>query len=204
MARLRVKVAELEGSGATPFGEESRRAAALEARNQRLDSEVAVLRLKAKELEESQRRAEELTESLKTKVLADAVARQEEDIARAGAQDEEEVRWKKALRDAAQEAVTGFARSSRMGSWVDYYRRHARETSALPSDQSLPLPPYVCPEAGTFADDGDNPLDAWEVSVPGEIRLAEGFSREDLPDPCRLESSRKRKRSDEPSGGALG
>ena len=57
---------------------------------------------------------------------------------------------------------------------------------------------------GTFADDGDNPLDAWEVSVPGEILLAEGFSFEDLPDLCRLESSRKRKRSDEPSGGASG
>ena len=91
-----------------------------------------------------------------------------------------------------------------MGSWVDYYRRHARGTSALPADQVPPLPPYVSPAVGTFADDGDNPLDAWEVSVPGEIRLVEGFSREDLPDPCRLESSRKRKRSDEPSGGALG
>ena len=61
-----------------------------------------------------------------------------------------------------------------MGSWVDYYRRHAQETSALPADQALPLAPYVCPEARTFANDGDNPLDAWEVSVPGEIRLAEG------------------------------
>ena len=70
--------------------------------------------MKAKESEESQQRAEEVVESLKPKVLADAVARQEEDIARAGAQAEEEVRWRKALRDAAQEAVNGFARSSRM------------------------------------------------------------------------------------------
>ena len=91
-----------------------------------------------------------------------------------------------------------------MGSWVDYYRKHARETLALPADQVSPPPPYVCPVIRTFADDGDNPLDAWEVSAPGEIRLAEGFSHEDLPDPGRLESSRKRKRSDEPSGGALG
>ena len=98
----------------------------------------------------------------------------------------------KALQNAAQEAVTGFARRSHMGS------------SPFPADQAPPLPPYVCPEAGTFTDDGDNPLDAWEVSIPGEIRLAEGFSYEDLLDPCRLESSRKRKRSDEPSGGALG
>ena len=91
-----------------------------------------------------------------------------------------------------------------MGSWVEYYRRHALETSTLPADQVPPLPPYVFPEVGTFADDGDDPLDAWGVSVPGEIRLAEGFSLEDLPDPCRLESSRKRKQSDEPGGGALG
>ena len=55
VARLRGKVAELEGSGAAPSGEESRRAAALEARNQQMDSEVAALRLKAKELEESGR-----------------------------------------------------------------------------------------------------------------------------------------------------
>ena len=34
--------------------------------------------------------------------------------------------------------------------------------------------------------------------------MTEGFSREGLPDPSRLESSRKRKRSDEPSDGALG
>ena len=114
MARLRGKVAELEGSGATPSGKESRWAAALEARNQQLDSEVSALRLKAKELEEWQQRAEEVAETLKAKVLADAVARQEEDIARAGAQAEEEVRWRKALRDAAQKAVTGFARSIRM------------------------------------------------------------------------------------------
>ena len=176
----------------------------MEARNQQPDSEVAALRLKAKELEELQQRAEEVVASLKAKALADAVARQEEDIARAGAQAEEEVRWRKALRDAAQEAVTRFVKSSRMGSWVGFYRKHARETSALPADQALPLPSYVCPEVGTFADDGDNPLDAWEVSVPGEIRLAEGFSLENLPGPCRLESSRKRKRSDEPSSGALG
>ena len=66
----------------------------------------------------------------------------------------------------------------------------------------LAVPSYVCPGVGTFADDGDNPLDACEESIPGEIRLAEGFSLADLPDPCRLESSRKRKRGDEPSGGA--
>ena len=53
VARLRGKVAELEGSGASPFGEESCQAAALEARNQQLDSKVSALRLKAKELEES-------------------------------------------------------------------------------------------------------------------------------------------------------
>ena len=91
-----------------------------------------------------------------------------------------------------------------MGSWVDYYRRYALETSALHADQVPPLPPYVCPEVGTFADDGDNPLDAWGESIPGEIRLAEGFSLADLPNPCRLESSRKRKRGDEPGGGASG
>ena len=38
VARLRGKVAELEGSGAALSGEELRRAAALEARNQQLDS----------------------------------------------------------------------------------------------------------------------------------------------------------------------
>ena len=92
VARLRVKVAELEGSGATPSGEESRRTAALEAHNQQLDLEVAALRLKAKELEESHQRAEEVMENLKAKVLADAVARQEEDIARAGAQARSEER----------------------------------------------------------------------------------------------------------------
>ena len=54
VARLRGKVAELEGSGAAPSSEESRRAAALEARNQQLDSEVAALRLRAAELEEAQ------------------------------------------------------------------------------------------------------------------------------------------------------
>ena len=89
-----------------------------------------------------------------------------------------------------------------MGSWVGFYQKHARETSALPADQVPPLPPYVCPVAGTFVDDGDHPLDAWEESIPGEIRLAEGFSLGDLPDPFRLEPSRKRKRDDEPSGGA--
>ena len=91
VARLRVKVAELEGSGATPSGEESRRAAALEARNQQLDSEVAALRLKAKELEELQQRAEEVVTTFKAKALADALARQEEDLARTSAQAEEEV-----------------------------------------------------------------------------------------------------------------
>ena len=47
------EVARLRSSGAAPSGEESRRAAALEARNRLLDSEVAALRLKAEELEES-------------------------------------------------------------------------------------------------------------------------------------------------------
>ena len=81
-----------------------------------------------------------------------------------------------------------------MGSWVGFYQKHARETSALPAEQVPPLPPYVWPVAGTFADDGDNPLDAWEESIPGDIRLAEGFSLADLSDLGRLESSRKRKR----------
>ena len=45
VARLRGKVVELEGSGAALAGEESRRLAAAEARNQQLDSEVAALRL---------------------------------------------------------------------------------------------------------------------------------------------------------------
>ena len=89
-----------------------------------------------------------------------------------------------------------------MGSWVGYYQKHARETSALPADQVPPSPSYIFPEAGTFADDGDHPLDAWEESIPGEIRMAEGFSLGDLPDPFRLEPSRKRKRDDEPGGGA--
>ena len=97
VARLRGKVAELEGSGAAPSGEESRRAAALEARNRLLDSEVAALRLKAEELEESQRRAEGVAETLKAQVLADAVARQQEEIARADAQAAEEARWRKVL-----------------------------------------------------------------------------------------------------------
>ena len=202
VAHLRGRVAELEGSGPAPSGEESRRAAALEARNQQLDSEVAALRLKATELEELQQRAEGVVETLKAQALADVVARQQEDIARASAQAEEEVRWRKALRDAAREAVLRFVRSSRMGSWVGFYQKHARETSTLPADQVPLPPPYVCPEAGTFIDDGDNPLDAWEESIPGEIRLAEGFSLGDLPDPCRLESSRKRKRGNESSGGA--
>ena len=65
VARLRGKVAELEGSGAALSGEESRRAAALEARNQQLDSEVASLRLKAMELEEAQQRSEGVVETLK-------------------------------------------------------------------------------------------------------------------------------------------
>ena len=43
-----------------------------------------------------------------------------------------------------------------MGSWVGYYQKHARETSALPADQVPPPPPYTCPEAGTFVDDGDH------------------------------------------------
>ena len=51
VSRLRDRVAELEGSGAAPSAEELRRAAALEARNRRLDSDVAALRLKAKESE---------------------------------------------------------------------------------------------------------------------------------------------------------
>ena len=77
VARLRGKVAELEGSGAALFGEESRRLAASEARNQQLDSEAAALRLKAMELEELQQRAEGVAETLKAQVLADAVARQD-------------------------------------------------------------------------------------------------------------------------------
>ena len=97
VARLRGKVAELEGSGAALSGEELRRAAALEARNQQLDSEVAALRLKATELEELQQRSEGFVETLKAQVLADAVARQQEDIARASAQVEEELRSRKAL-----------------------------------------------------------------------------------------------------------
>ena len=87
-------MAELESSGAAPSGEESRRAAALEARNQRLDSNMDALRLKAKESEEARQRAEDLVESLKTKAREDDVARKEEDIARAAAQAEEEVRWR--------------------------------------------------------------------------------------------------------------
>ena len=55
-------------------------------------------------------------ETLKAQALADAVTRQQEDIARASVQAEEELRWRKALRDAAREAVTRFIRSSRMGS----------------------------------------------------------------------------------------
>ena len=174
----------------------------MEARNRELDLEVAALRRKAMELEEAQQRSEGVVETLKAQVLADAVARQQEDIARASVQAEEELRWRKALRDAAREAVTRFVRSSRMGSWVGYYQKHARETSALPADQVPPPLPYTCPEAGTFVDDGDHPLDAWEESIPGEIRMAEGFSLGDLPDPFRPEPSRKRKRDDEPGGGA--
>ena len=169
VARLRGKVAELEGSGATPSGEESCRAAALEARNQRLDSEVAALRLKAKELEESQQWVEELAESLKDKALADSVARQEEDIAREGAQAEEEVRWRQALRDAPREAVTRFARSSRMGSWVEYYRRHARETSTLPVDHVPPLPRTSARRLGRLL------MMATTLSTPGKY-LSRGRS----------------------------
>ena len=103
VARLRDKVVELEGSGAALAGEESRRLAAAEARNQQLDSEVAALRLRAVELEEAQRRSEGVVETLKAQALADAVARQQEDIARASVQAEEELRWRKALRDAARD-----------------------------------------------------------------------------------------------------
>ena len=69
----------------------------MEARNQQLDSEVAALMLKAMELEEAQQRSEGVVEPLKAQVLADAVARQQEDIARASVQAEEELRWRKAL-----------------------------------------------------------------------------------------------------------
>ena len=88
-----------------------------------------------------------------------------------------------------------------MGSWVEHYQKHAREPSAFHADQVPPAPPYICPEAGTFADDDEHPLDAWEESTPGEIRMAEGFSLGDLPDPLQPEPSRKRKRDDEPSAG---
>ena len=87
-----------------------------------------------------------------------------------------------------------------MGSWVDFYRRYDRAIAGLRVGQTALPPPYICPPAGTFADDGEDPLDAWEVSEPGPVQLAEGFGLKDLPDPGPVsewsKSSGQRQRTD--------
>ena len=72
------------------------------------------------------------------------------------------------------------------------------------SDQ-VPLPaPYVCPPVGTFADDGEDPHEAWDVTEPELVRLAKRVNPDVALGPSRLQSPRKRKQVDEVGGSALG
>ena len=90
-----------------------------------------------------------------------------------------------------------------MGARVDYYRRHALEFATLETDQ-VPLPaPYICPPVRTFADDGEDPLEAWDVTEPELVRLAEGVNPGVAPGSSRLQLPHKRKRVDEAGSSAL-
>ena len=91
-----------------------------------------------------------------------------------------------------------------MGGRVDYYRRHALEFATLETDMMLAAAQYVVPPVGTFADDGEDPLEAWDVTEPGLVQLAERVAPDSTSGPSRLESPRKRKRANESGGGALG
>ena len=59
LARLSDRVVELEGQVATPSKDEVRRREVVEARNQRLNSEIAALKQKVMEVEEARKRAAE-------------------------------------------------------------------------------------------------------------------------------------------------
>ena len=166
--------------------------------------EAATLRRRIQDAEGARERAKILVERLAANSCADTEGQWTLEAARAAVRLEEESRRAEELQEASRRAVTSYVRSSRMGARVDYYHRHALELATLETDR-VPLPtPYVCPSVGTIAGDGGDHLEAWDVTEPGLVKLAEMVSPDVTPGPSRLESPRKRKRADESGGGALG